>query len=341
MPKTNAAGWRGFSRAKETAQGTVQIVDHTLNFAGDPIDRQPDNVHTNADEVTGHRVPTQMAVIRYKTEFDHPQKLMPQNAALFLAQALGSVGTTQPDPVGAPATYEHLITYLNSADGVLLPTRTMHERDGISDKVIPGVACKSVEISGKNGEFVEIKASFVGLGQETPAAIGTLTRPATLAESYLNYGDLTIRKGGSWSNVTHLITGGTDLSAKLRSFAFTFDNGATAQNNFGETSDGSSEIRSSGNLTLGLTADFEIEDEAHKTDLEAGTEFALVIPIVGSLCEGTYYYTVELLFPRVRYSAAPKKTDDGILQVGTKMELLGDPDNAVYVRVINKMAVAL
>lgn len=336
MAKTNQTGWRGFSSAKETAQGTAQTVDFTLKFEGEPLDREPDATYKNDNEITGHRTATEHEIIRYKLDGGHKQKLMPQNAALFLAQAMGDITSSQPDGTGAPNTWEHVITYLNAQTGIVLPTRTMYERDGISDKTYPGVACKSVKISAKRGDFCELEAELVGLGLETIAAIDTLTRPTRILESYLRYGQVTIRKGGTWSNVTKTITGGTDIVAKVKNFNFSFDNGAKPEFFFGETSDAASEIRSGRVLDVSLDADIEIDDETHKTDLEAGTEFSLVIPITGTLCEGTYYYTVELLFPRVKYDMAKKASADGLMQVGSKLVLLADPDNAVYVRVINK-----
>jgi len=336
--KTNITGWRGISKSAETTQGLAATVDISLAFAGDPLDREPDKTYKNDDEVTGQRVSSKSEITRYKLAGSHKQKAMPQNLAFFLAMAMGSVVSSQPDATGAPNTWEHLITYLNDDTGILLPTRTIRENDGISDKEYKGVACKSIEISGQKGEHVEMVANLLGLGNETIEASGTYTKPSTVLESYLNYSDVNLRKGGTWDPVAKTITGGTALEAKLKNFKFNFDNGATPEFAFGDNSKAATEIRAKGRLTTKLEAEFEIDDESHKTDLEAGTEFALIIPIVGTTIEGTYNYTVEFLFPRCKYAAAKKGTDDGMMKVGSEIELLASPDNAVYVRIINKIA---
>jgi hypothetical protein len=72
-------------------------------------------------------------------------------------------------------------------------------------------------------------------------------------------------------------------------------------------------------------AEIELEDQAHRTDLLAGNEFILHMPIVGGVANGTAHYTVEVILPRAIYREVKKGVDDGILKLACKFGVLADP----------------
>ncbi|MCH8157793.1 MAG: hypothetical protein IID18_08620 [Nitrospinae bacterium] len=337
------AGWRAFSLAKETAYGTAQsTIDQLLHFEGAPADVTINNQETNENEITGLTDISSREIITYGLGFQHAQRMLPHNAALFLALAMGKVTSDQPDNANAPNTYRHYIERDLAAPE--LKSVTMIENDGSEQKIYPGIFCKGITLSGERDAFCKIEADLGGSGEESTDATG---QPSQVTESYLRFGDVTVNRGGSFSGTVAagtLAHGGspTDLSAKVRSFSYKLENQANPVYEMGDQSKYVSRVERGRRWTHELNLQFELEDGIHHTGLTQGTEYAMSIPIVGSLIEDTFNYRCTLYFPKVAYREAGKSEDDGMLLVDAVFEVMEDATyGSVIVELHNKVTAYL
>lgn len=333
------AGWRAFSLAKETSYGTAQsTIDQLLHFEGAPADVTINNQETNENEITGLTDVSSREIITYGLEFQHAQRMLPHNSALFLAMCMGKVTTDQPDNVNAPNTYRHYL----ERDLTLpeLKSVTMIENDGSEQKQYPGIYCKGITLSGERDSFCKIEADLGGSGQESTDVTG---KPNQVGESYMRFGDVTVNRGGSFSGSVaggDLAHGGspTDLSAKVRSFSYKVENNANPVYEMGDQSKYVSRVERGRRWSHELNVQFELEDGSHHTGLTQGMEYAFSLPIVGSLIEDTYNYRCTLYFPKVVYREAKKSEDDGTLLVDAVFEVLEDATyGSVIAEVHNKV----
>jgi hypothetical protein len=219
-------GWRGFSLARESSFGLPATADTVFNFEGPPTDIEINRAETDQNEITGRNEPGSHEILNWKLEGVHRQRTTPHNLAYFLAAVMGQVTTQTPDAVNDPAVRRHWIE--RDLANVALPSVTLVEFDGITQKQFPGVFVRSVKLSGERNDFLKLEAQLGGMGKEESSAIG---KPNVVAESYLRYGDVAFTRGGSLSGSVaggDLAVGGSPVSFKadLRSFAWTMDNQA-------------------------------------------------------------------------------------------------------------------
>jgi hypothetical protein len=193
------------------------------------------------------------------------------------------------------------------------------------------MVCAGFTLSGKRGEFVEIEADLIGRASE---AADATVKPARLAESYLAYGDCNLTKGGTYNGTA--VTGGTSFSAAVQSFKLEVKNNAKASYLVGDSSGLVGRILRGDGFTVNFEADLDLEDQSHRTDLLAGNEFILDLPIVGGIANATAKYTVEIILPRLVYKEAKKGAADGMLKLGAKYQVLVDPTyGGIVINVIN------
>jgi hypothetical protein len=326
MPKSIIGGWRGFSLLRQAAIATAQPVNTRLNFEGEPMEPETETHFINDNEVTGELLPTKHRLLTMKLAGKHKTKAFPHLVALFASMAMGKDTATG---IGATTAYRHKLELDKSI--VELPYRTMIENDGDSQRRYPGVACVGFGLSGSRGGFVEFEADLVGRGSEEA---DVTAKPTHVDESYLAYGDVTLTKGGVYDGTD--VTGGTSLSAALKSFKFEFKNGGKGVYLMGDATKMVGQIRRGAKYEIGFEAELELEDQAHRTDLLAGTEFLLHLPIVGGVADGAEKFTVEIILPRVIYREAKKGVDDGILKLAAKFGVLADPTyGGLVLNVIN------
>jgi hypothetical protein len=314
MPKNIIGAWRAFSLAKQADIATAQAVNTLLYFTGEPLEPEPETVYLNDDEINGELLPTQHRLLTRKFEGSHKSKAFPHLVGLFASQAMGKDTVSA---VGATTAYKHKLEVDKTV--VELIYRTMTENDGSNQTLYTGVACSGFKLSGARGQFVEFEAALIGAGTE---AADASAKPARVNESYLTYGDLKIHKGGSYNGTT--VTGATELSGSLVDFSFEFKNNAKGVYKCGDPSGNVGRIQRGQKYSCDLKAKFEVEDASHRTDLLAGNEFALWIPMVGGVANGAANYTVELIFPRVFYKGAKKGYDDGTMTVAGDFGVLSD-----------------
>lgn len=320
--KTVTGGWRGFSLAKESAFGTPATVNTSLNFSGDFLDAAPDKVWDDKDEYTGELAPTRIEVLTQKTEGKHGQNLMPHNAALFLAWLLGNCATTDPADALQATVRKHLIG--TDKDVIELVTRTLREYDGVSYLEYPGMVCSEVNISGAREEHAKIEATLLGMGKES-VVTPSPTRPAVVSESYLNFGDITIKKGGTYNGTT--VSGGTDISAKIRDIKLGIKNGAKIHYFFGDSTKYAGRAIRGRMLDIGLDLKLEMEDRSEKASLLAGETFVMEIPMVGALIglSTTNRFEMRAVLPKVGFNKVKRGHDDGLLIVDAGYRVLADP----------------
>ncbi len=336
------SGWRGFSKGKETSYGTVKTVDTLLNFKGQPADVKVKDQVMNEDEISGFSEATTRTILTKSLELTHEQRAMPHNLALFMALCMGKITTDQPDNVNDPAAYRHYLERdLTTVD---LKSVTMVENDGVQQKQYPGIFCKSVEIKGDREGFVEMTAEIMGNGGQSNNAE---SKPSAEAESYLRYGDMTFKRGGSLSGTVaaqSLAVGGSpvDLSSKLRSFSYKIDNLARPIYEIGDQTKQVSRAERGRRWEHTLNCQFEVEDTSHHDAMLAGTQYILHIPIIGDVIgggSGDENYRCELYFPIVEYLETPKTYDDnGILIVDANFQVLEDSTyGSVIAEIHNKV----
>lgn len=342
--KRISSGWRAFSSARETSYRTAATLDTSFNYEGGPSDIAPNTVKTDDAEISGFTEPTRQDIINWSMSGTHKQRAMPQNIAFFASLVLGKCTNDQPNAGGDPAVYRHWIE--RNLSTALLPSVTMVEYDGISAKRYVGIFGKTLKISGARNAFVNMEAGFGGAGKEEASAIA---RPATVAESYLRYGDANFTLGGVLSGSvtagTLAISGGTSFKTHLIGFDYSVDSSAAPIYEIGDNTGYVTRVERGDRWKHNLSAVLEMQDDTHKNSLLNGTTYALNIPMVGSVIaggSGTLSYTADLIFPKVVYREARKGVDKQVVKVDAKFEVLEDETyGSVIIRVINKIAAYL
>ena len=327
-PKSITGAWRAFSDQVQADIATAQTVTSSLYFAaGDPMEPEPETYYANEEMITGQLVANQARILTKKMSGSHKNKLAPHEAALFMSICMGKCTTSQ---LGATAAYLHKLETDKTV--VELKKRTMVEYDGgASQKKFIGVACSGFKISGKRGENCEFEATLMGTGDE---AADVMSQPARVAESYLAVADAKLYKGGTFDGTA--VTGGTEISAKVIDFELDVKNGAKATYLPGDTSGKVGSLRRDVRFTISFKASLEISDTTEHDELMAGTEFVMRLPIVGGVAAGANNYTIEPIFPRLRYKAAKKGVNDGVLKVAAEYLVLADATyGPLVIRVIN------
>ncbi len=327
MPFSISGGWRAFSLLIQTAIGVAQPVDTFLQFSGDPAEPEPNQLFMNDEEVNGELVADRHKLVNRKLEFNHSQKATPHAVGLFAAMVLGE-DTISLVEVGV---HEHLMK-LNKTVEMLY--RTMDENDGGRQIQMLGIACNSLKLSGKNDDFVEMEAGLIGRGDEAVNADG---KPSDDQEAYLCYGDVQIFKGGTYDGVA--VTGGTEISAELKSFNIEISKNAGTRYQFGDSSGNVGAIRRGNKAVLKFEAEIEFEDQSHRNDMLAGAEAVWHIPMTGVLAGATASFAADVVLPRVIYKAAKKGVDEGILKINGEFGVLADSTHGpIHLRVVNNFA---
>jgi Phage tail tube protein len=330
MPKSMIGAWRGLSLMKQADIATAKPVDTLIYFTGDPIEPEPEQFYSNADEITGELLPTVHRLLTRKLAGKHKSKAYSHLVALFASMAMGKDTSTK---VGTTTAYKHKIEIDKSV--VELPYRTMVENDGFAQFLYTGVACTGFQLTGQRGGFVEMEADLVGSASE---ANDVTAKPARVAESYLTYGDVKFLKGGIFDGTQ--VTGGTELSGSLLDFTVAMKNNGKGAYLMGDNSGRVGRIQRGDKYNVDFKAKFELEDQNHRTDFLAETEFVGYLPLVGGIANGTAKYGVEIIFPRLAYKAAKKGADSGTLTVSAEFEVLSDPAYGPFVMFVTNLQAA-
>jgi hypothetical protein len=344
--KRVTTGWRGFSKAKESAYGTPATVNTAFNFEGAVTDIEPDEVQTDENEVTGLNEESEQDILRWKLDGSHTQRAMPHNIAHFLSMVMGKITSAQPDAVNDATVYDHYIE--RELSSVLIPSLTLVEFDGVALKQFPGIFGKTLKISGERGDFVKMECEFGGMGKEEGSAIN---KPTVVKESYLRYGDVNFMRGGSLSGSVgagDIAVGGGGVAFKtdLSSFEWKIDNDAQVIHEMGSGSEGhASRVERGDKFKQELSAVLEMQDDTHKTGLINGTEYVLNIPITGGIIpggSGNLNFAANIIFPKVVYREAKKERDGEVMVVNANFQIMEDTTyGSVIVKITNEQTAYL
>jgi len=331
---------------KESARGSSvawgSAVPFLLKHMEDHTLPKPGEIVTDKDEYTGSPQITEWSIRRWMVEREFRSRLLPHHAALFGSLVGGSVSSAL---VGASLAYKHTIT---TQTGVSLATVTGWEKSPtIGEKVIAGIGCRALRITGKRGDkdaagdFCRVSAQIVGDGSfATGVDISGGSYPTS--EAYLDYSDVEIKVGGTFNGTT--VSDGTSIRSKVKDFELALINNASAEFSFGN-SDGYADDLVIGDTKIdnlaSLRLNLEPEDATEINRLAAETEAVVQIVITGALIESGYYFTVDAVLPRTRtVDAVPGR--DGTIQVVNPLVFQALYDNtnsynAWYMFVTNKV----
>lgn len=293
--------WRAFSSLAQVDRDTAQTADVLADFSGDPVAVEIER-STNAERNTGTAFPTKHRELKRSMSFSHDQLATPSLVGLCASQVLGYDAATQ---IGATTVYRHRLTPNVARKQV--PLRSMVEHDGLAQFLYKGVAATAFTLSGERGGNVNFSAEFLAAGlKESNAA----SKPSENAESWLTYCDVNFVKGGTFNGTS--VSGGTSYAATLKKFSLQVGSQAAGRHHFADTTKAFAEIVA-GLFTQTLEADFEIENQAHRDDIESGAEFSIHIPMVGGIAAGSEPYAIHIIAPRCVYGTLPKSFEDGQL----------------------------
>lgn len=304
--------WRAFSSLAQVDRDTAQAADVLADFSGDPASVEIERT-TNADRNTGTAFPTKHRKLKSSMAFSHEQLATPTIVGVCASQALGYDAVSQ---IGVTGVHRHRIT--PNVARKPIPWRSMVEHDGLAQFLYKGVACNSFTISGERGGNVEFSADFLasGLKEDNAAA-----KPAGNAESWLTYCDVNFVKGGTFNGTA--VSGGTSYAATLASFSLQVGANGVSRHHFNDPTCSVSEVVA-GAFTAALEAAFEIEDQAHRADIESGAEFLIHIPMIGGIAAGAEPYAIHIIAPRCVYGTLPKSFQDGQLTEQAGFLILDD-----------------
>lgn len=329
MPaKSQQTGWRAFSGLCQAAVGSAQTVNSRFFYEGDPLEPEIDTYYENKNQITGALMATtETRALNRKLTGAHKAPATPHLVGMLASMVLGKCTTTQ---IGATAAYRHKLEIENTM--VALPTRTMVEYDGDTQKRFTGVACTGFKLSGARGAEVMFEATLLGRGDE---ATDVTAIPARVAESYLFYGDATLVRGGTYDGT--VVTGGTALSARVVDFELEVKNNGVAKHLVGDSSGNAGELRRGKDFDVMFKAKLEIEDAADRNALLAGTEYVLSLPIVGGVAAGANNFTILTVLPKVVYKTAKKGVSgESILELSCEFLVKRDATyGAIQTHVIN------
>lgn len=304
--------WRAFSALAQVDRDTAQAASVLVDFAGDPAKPEIERT-TNAERNTGTAFPTRHRELKRMMSFSHEELATPTVVGLFGSQVMGYDASTQ---IGATGVYRHRLT--PNVARKLIPLRSMVEHDGLAQYLYKGVACTGFTLSGERGGNVNFAADFIGSGlKETNAA----SKPSLNAESWLTYCDVNVVKGGTFNGTS--VSGGTSFSATLAGFSIQVQDNAVGRHHFGDASCAYGSVIA-GRFAATIEMDFEIEDQAHRDDLESGDEFSLHIPMIGGIAAGGEPYAIHVIAPRCIYGTLPQSFQDGQLQEKAGFIVLDD-----------------
>jgi hypothetical protein len=187
-----------FSLRKETAYGTP-LGDTDLNrrvvASAVEVGKIAKLFRSDLDRFgKGHEFATELEELardlRRATSFDASSLTL----AWIAAFGMGKVATTQPNPGGNPAAYNHAITFADPAVSKHAPTTTVYEElTADLKRRLVSLACNDFSISGRAREPVQIVANWIGSGATVDAALSPL--PALTAQSFFLGADTDILLG--------------------------------------------------------------------------------------------------------------------------------------------------
>ncbi len=194
--------WR-FSANRQSALGTP-LGDGNLTLSavvsGYDVGKLSHRLISDAELYgKGHPYATSHRKVAQMTALQRAAELNDIFAGWAAAFCLGSVNSSQPNPGGNPAAYDHVITWSDLSVSKTMPFTTIHERPwaGLARK-LPDLVVASFTLSGRGQEPVQMAIQMLGSGRATDAAF---TPPPLATPSYLDGGGAVVKLGPSGAAV--------------------------------------------------------------------------------------------------------------------------------------------
>jgi len=194
--------WR-FSTKRQATIGTA-LSDGNLPLSalvsGFDVGKLAHRLIPDADRFgKGHAFATSHRKVAQMTSLQRTVELNDLFAGWVAAFCMGSVTTSQPNPVGNPAAYDHLIKWSNLGTSKAMPFTTIHEKPwaGLARK-LPDMVVSSFSLAGRGQDAVQLAFQMMGSGRATDAAMTTPTVPAA---AFLDNGGAVIKLGPSGAPV--------------------------------------------------------------------------------------------------------------------------------------------
>jgi len=297
-----------FSLLQQTAYGTaLESTDITICHVQDDESMVEHTVEkfNNKEEVgKGHLWPTEHVNMQADSRLSRSFRTSSLIMAWAAAFALGDCTESQPDPINAPNTTKYVLKPMDISDSTIgqqLPVTTLCEK--ISDYyhfLYPDMLVKGFKWTGNLKEFLKLSLEMIGSGRKTEA---TMEMPSLASVSFLRFPDVTF----TW--------GGTGVSAKVKSFEFSFDNtldedgGYTPQSGYlwpdipGKKAQIRSQLLCSGQ---GFSLKFKVllDSDDFLNDFEANQERSLELKAEGDLIETTFKHMIKVTIPKAVLNAA-------------------------------------
>jgi hypothetical protein len=210
----------------------------------------------------------------------------------LLFGCLGNVATVQPDAGGAPNTYQHTFSRLNS---LLMPSFTFFVDRKLSVKQYPLSIIKKLALSGAVDGKALVNAELLFKTEEPGPAVA----PGFGAPKPLMFFQTDFK-----------IDGLSNLDVK--SWSLNIDNGSAGQRTLNQSRD-VRDIVSPGVFIIDGGFEIYFETEAQREKFLNVSSAALNIILTGDAIEGTYNNKLEFVLPQVKYNAFPFGNLDDLL----------------------------
>lgn len=163
-----------------------------------------------------------------------------------------------------------------------------------------------------------------------------MTFPSRVDETPLRISGLTLNIGGTWGGSS--FTGGRTLTAELKQIEWNFNNNLEVQFVPGGSSAYAARALRGGR-TQKITLDRELREFIMQQHIADNDTFGIRILAQGALYDETYYYQVEIIFPKVGVITAPISVDGKRLAEAGDLQVLEDSTyGSVIVNVQNLVA---
>lgn len=312
-----------------------------------PIDWE-DKLASDKDSVSGSEMATQQQILYYGSKLPYKEaRAKPNTVAGLAALVLGSCVSDQDSSLTA---YNHRITPV--AFGVALPSIMAIEKIGAVQYGYKGIKGNTLNISAKDEDgFVSVESELIGSGTR---AVSTDSFPDKISESWMLLSNAKVwMEDGSNITIAAAATQGaedissatpTELSPRIRSFDFSWDNKLAKQIGFGGggSAHDIDRARRQGGLKLTVLFNDATELGFYENQTVCAVEFDLKGGLIAT--GGTMYYGMHIVIPALQLKAAPqpKAGPSDTFTQDFDFEILDDGTNdAVIIDVWNAQAAYL
>ncbi len=204
-----------FSTKKQADYATLvpdgNLDQHISLIGADVADLSRTSFSDAARYGKGHEFPTQFRELTRDLRFARTTDFTSLMAGWAAAFGMGSVVTTQPNPVSNPGAYRHVITFSNASASKQVPVTTIYEQlsgQTAFQRKLESLAVADFTITGKAREVAQLQMNLVGSGRITN---GSVTVPSLTPVSALDMGGMVFKLGAQGAP--------TDLSPRLIEFS--------------------------------------------------------------------------------------------------------------------------